>query len=297
MKPMNFWKTAIHFQILFILYVNGSKDFLRRAAQISAVSRSNLETNSGSKSDVLCRVTTFHQISQSTDGNFRSQKAIHCIPILDHDREADHYFPIRLPESLFASYESAISQGKLLVSISDAAVVVNDGDNKELWIGDHAQYKVVKDVQYRHLQERHLQSTNQVSVAVIRISTPTEAPPASTNTLMSTLFGSTGFQKQYRDCSFGRLEIINSGIFDVQISQTTAELGGDWIRVVEAAQEQIKRDQPGLTSVQDLADKILMCVPPGTGDWAASADVNSWRAQFNAEWCTSLSATMHEVGK
>jgi hypothetical protein len=237
-------------------------------------------------------VTTFHQISESTDGHFLSHAAIHCIPIIDHDRESDNIFPIHLPEDLTSSYEHEISRGKLLVSISNADFVQD-----ELFIGDHAEYSVVNDRKYRHLQERHLptSSTHPVTVAVIRISTPNEAPPASSSTLLSTLYGNTGFQKQYSDCSFGRLELINNGVYDVQISQTTAELGGDWKRVVEAAQEQVKIDQ-GLTSVQDLADKILMCVPPGTGDWAASADVNSWRAQFNSDWCTSLSATMHEIG-
>lgn len=244
---------------------------------------------------VLCRVTTFHQLyemNSDSNNNVQSHSETHCIPIIDQTYEDDNSFPIQLPEKMMADHQAEIARGQLLVSISDAVFI-----NNKLLIGEHAQYTVIsEDPKYRHLLERHMQTANQVSVAVIRITTPSESPPVSTSTLSSTLFGGSGFTKQYSDCSFGKLQLVNNGVFDVKISKTTAQLGGDWRQVLEEAQNQIRIDR-GLTSVQQLADKILMCLPPGTGDWAASAGVNSWRAQFNSQWCTSLSATMHEVGK
>jgi hypothetical protein len=42
--------------------------------------------------------------------------------------------------------------------------------------------------------------------------------------------------------------------------------------------------------------KIMLCLPPGTGDWAANAGDGSWRSAFNNDWCLSLPATMHDVG-
>jgi hypothetical protein len=250
------------------------------------------EESSSNDNSVLCRVTTFHQLTENSNNNVQSKSESHCIPIIDETYEADDSFPIQLPDNMMAAHESEIEQGQLLVSISDA-VFVND----KLTIGDHAHYTVVLvvDHKYRHLIERHMQSVEQVSVAIIRITTPSESPPVSVSTLSSTMFGGSGFSKQYSDCSFGKLQLTNNGVFEVRISKTTSQLGGDWSQVVAEAQNQIKIDR-GLTSVQQLADKILMCLPPGTGDWAASAGVNSWRAQFNSQWCTSLSATMHEVG-
>ena len=41
---------------------------------------------------------------------------------------------------------------------------------------------------------------------------------------------------------------------------------------------------------------VAMCLPSGTGNWAASAGINHYRSQYNDEWCLSLSGTMHEIG-
>lgn len=286
MKSMQLW-SATALVLVSNAAVNATynnNNNLRRREVVSLPSNN-------SSNNVLCRVTTFHQLTELKQDQVESKAETHCIPIIDHKYEDDNSFPIQLPDNMLATYESEIAHGELFVSISDALY-----DNEELFIGDQAQYTVVNDHNYRHLFERHLQSTTQVSVAVVRISTPNQSPPASASAISSALFGSNGMQKQYSDCSFGRTQLTNNGVFDVKISQTTAELGGDWSKVVDAAQKQILLDR-GLTSVQQLANKVLMCLPPGTGDWAASAGVNSWRAQFNSDWCTSLSATMHEVGK
>jgi len=48
--------------------------------------------------------------------------------------------------------------------------------------------------------------------------------------------------------------------------------------------------------ITSLADRIMFCAPPGTGDWVAAAGLNHWRAQFNDAWCRSMTATMHELG-
>jgi hypothetical protein len=65
--------------------------------------------------------------------------------------------------------------------------------------------------------------------------------------------------------------------------------------MVDAASEKFMSTD-GVSDMSTLADRVLFCVPPGTGTWAASAGMNHWRAQFNDPFCTSLSATMHELG-
>ena len=61
----------------------------------------------------------------------------------------------------------------------------------------------------------------------------------------------------------------------------------------EAILEQAAVEQP-----PDVADFVLFCVPPGSpGEWVARADSNSWRTWYNDSWCTSLSATMHELAR
>jgi hypothetical protein len=215
-----------------------------------------------------------------TQAHFELADKISCIPIIDDETESDYILPIDLPDDLVAQYKSEIYQGKLLLSISNSAFVDN-----ELVIGDFANYTVVHSVNYRNLLTRHLQVSNEVTVAVVRISTPSEAPSVSVGTLNATLFGKSGFQKQFNDCSFGHLQIINNGVFDVRLTQTIAQLGADTGKILDATYKQIQIDR-NITLAQELANKVLFCFPPGTGDWAANAGVNSWRARFNDGWCT-----------
>jgi len=43
-------------------------------------------------------------------------------------------------------------------------------------------------------------------------------------------------------------------------------------------------------------DLIMMCIPPGTGDWVAYAYINHYVSVYNDHWCGKVSANMHEVG-
>ena len=107
----------------------------------------------------------------------------------------------------------------------------------------------------------------------------------------------TAFPLQYRKCSFGKLqwELAEAGVIDVQLDQPVADFGTGSSKILDAAQakviQMLKVDQ-----ITSLADRIMFCAPPGTGDWVAAAGLNHWRAQFNDAWCRSMTATMHELG-
>ena len=45
-----------------------------------------------------------------------------------------------------------------------------------------------------------------------------------------------------------------------------------------------------------LADLVMYCLPPGTFSGVAYAYIDSWNSIYNDEWCSKLSAQMHEVG-
>ncbi len=99
---------------------------------------------------------------------------------------------------------------------------------------------------------------------------------------------------QYEACSFGHLRweaapVGVAGVVEVRVDQPISEFTSG-TTLVTAAQKQIKKDF-GISSVADLGDKVLFCLPAGTGGWIASAGVGHWRAQFNDEWCLSLTGT------
>jgi hypothetical protein len=244
------------------------------------------------RNSVLVRVTTFDTMSVYDDGKVDRQKKARCIPIIN-GKEFDEDYSCNIPEALLEEHKEKVEKGKLFMNIVHAAIV-----NDELFIGSGAQYDVLlEDEHLRHLTERHLQTTGDMTISVIRISTSDSSPKDSLSTLKSTLFeGETNFVNQYKDCSFGKLQwkLSSFGVQDVQIPNSISEFGNA-DALVTAVQKYMKSNM-GYVAVSDLSDKVIMCLPPGTGSWAASAGVGHWRAQFNSDWCTSLSGTVHELG-
>jgi hypothetical protein len=273
--------------VLLASVVSASQLNLRGTASGEARQLGESESN-----NILCRITVMDITSEGEDGQPKSSEDIRCIPIVD-EQETDDDFSIQLPEDILGEHKPDIYQGKLFVSVSDAAYV-----NHHVFLGAEPQFTVVQDShRFRHLAERHLQTTNEVTVAIVRISTPAEAPVPSLSTLTNVYFGDHGFQKQYNDCSFGRLQLKNAGAYDIAISQTLSSLGNDFQRVVDAAQSKI-RSSLG-KDASSLANKVIMCLPPGSysNSFTASAMLASWRVQIKSDFCLSLSTTMHELGK
>ena len=50
------------------------------------------------------------------------------------------------------------------------------------------------------------------------------------------------------------------------------------------------------SSPTSLANHVMYCLPPGTMSGIAYAFVNSWMSVYSDQWCTYVSAQMHELG-
>jgi Gametolysin peptidase M11 len=155
---------------------------------------------------------------------------------------------------------------------------------------------VVREDGLRKHSERHLQSIGILTIAVMRISTSDAAPTATATALVNAIAGpGVTVATQYQACSMGQLQLQMVGhVVEMQLPQAVTDFASA-ADLVTAAQRQFKAQNNG-QEVSTLADKVVMCLPPGTGDWAASAGVGHWRAQFNNDWCTSLSGLVHELG-
>jgi len=239
---------------------------------------------------VLCRITVVNTINDS--GTREEQTS--CISIVDSS-ESDDVFPVALPPDFFAENSEAIARGQLIASISGATLT-----DEGLQLSDDARFEVLDNLSegLRHLEQRNLAATGTKSVAVVRISTADASPMFSSDALRIGMFGEgINLKTQYDACSFGQLhwELASVGVIDVKVNKPVSDFTSG-SALVTAAQKQMKVEMD-IASVSDLADKVLMCLPSGTGNWVASAGVNHWRAQFNNEWCLSLTATVHELGK
>ena len=248
---------------------------------------------------VICRVSVFGTSFAEEQEDPTEHSQIKCIPIVNGD-ELDFEVPLEFPMSFVEEHKAEIEQGTLIISVSNARLSVDDWQI-ELHQTD-SEINVIEDQsgKYRHLQERHRRTEGVLKVAVIRVTTTDSGPQgaaASVQSITNTMFtNGINFVSQYDACSFGKLKWqLAEPVFEVKLPGSLATYNRDAATLVTAVQQQLK-SQRGLAVASDLADKVIMCLPPGTGDWAASAGVNHWRAQMNNEWCTSLSGTMHELG-
>ncbi len=84
---------------------------------------------------------------------------------------------------------------------------------------------------------------------------------------------------------------INNGVVDIKVNLSKS-IGDNVIR--NAVTTKIN-SVFGVRSPAELADHVMYCLPSGTMLGIAYAYINSWSSVFSNEWCSYVSAQMHEV--
>jgi len=150
------------------------------------------------------------------------------------------------------------------------------------------------------------------SVLVVRVVAKDKSTTATVERLSDSVFGNGAdgsvdtvtMRSQYLACSYDQLDFveaddrngrdinIRNGAVTVTVPSATS--AGDTVIMNEIAD--ILNAQFGVSSPSALADHVMMCMPPGTMSGIAFANVDSWRSWYDDDWCTHLSAQMHEVG-
>jgi hypothetical protein len=150
-------------------------------------------------------------------------------------------------------------------------------------------------------------STGVNNVLVVRANAIDDSTSANEAELSDSWFGTgndlVNLKSQYSDCSFGQL---TCNPFDgVTSNGTSVSKGAISVNIamdVTAVADGIVRDAMRSAATNQLGDlpsqfdHVALCIPPGTsGRWIAYGYVNSWLTVFNDNWCTYVSAQMHEV--
>lgn len=242
---------------------------------------------------LVCRITIFDTLS-SGDGEVASEhdEQTSCIPIIDGEESSDLYL-IDIPDDVWTSHEAMLYSGTLILSISNAFI-----ENYRVILSENSVTKVFSSDELP--DNRRLFSTStegNITVAVVRVSTRDSSPTQSAFQMRLGLFNNgVSMKSQYEKCSFGKLQIsiAEGGVLDVNLPNSIREFQNDPNGLVGAVQSYMNTYMN--IDASHLGDKVFFCLPPGTGGWAASAGLRHWRAQFNDEWCLSLTATMHEMG-
>ena len=244
---------------------------------------------------IICRMTVLGTTYEDEGGNgLRTEGESACVPVVD-GRELDDLIPISLPSNFEQTHSNHLKEGWLLVNVTNAAI--GDGD---ISTSDSTEFSVIDNAPgaLRHLQERQLRTTGRLSIAIIRIISRDGVEPTAKESDFNAIMNGNqvNLRTQMEKCSIGQFRLTKAKRFviNVRVDERMSELKRGAVAVAAASKKLLSQFNIG--QVSDLADRVLFCVPPGTGNWAASAGMNHWKAQFNDGFCTSLSATMHELG-
>ena len=146
---------------------------------------------------------------------------------------------------------------------------------------------------------------------VLRVVAKDRATSATESELSKKIFGIDGetmtLRSQYALCSDGKLKfepittiplIGEDGVYTVKLPKVVAK-GVDDRKLTGAVIDQASRDLNIAQLAPNLADHVLVCLPPGVGEgiWYARGIANHWRVHANDVVCKYPSFIMHEIGK
>lgn len=245
---------------------------------------------------LVCRITI--ESTRMEDGT--DVDVTLCIPIKD-GRESDRSLPIELPAAIKFKNEMLILEGRLVLQItnartSDMGVELSDASEYTKLSSDDAAVHYDNQNEHRRvLGDRRLATTGTQTISIVRISAINGTNPSTKDQLMKAFFGPTGSVKtQTGNCSFGALNWTPGPFFNLKLKTNIKNFA-----TKDAMQTAIEAKLKAIvkTDLRLVADKVIFCYPQNSpGSWIASASFNWWKATFNAGWCLSLSADMHELG-
>lgn len=231
-----------------------------------------------------------------------------CAPIIN-GQQLDDLVPLDLPPSIVEEYVAQLDAGTWVVNLTYAYYDSSQG--VIVWDPVHSQVEVVSDYEFSapvahgHVRRGGRQmkfepfevaKTGRVDVIMVLVETLDVRHPLDIDYVKKRLRRRTNnnFVRQTRECSMNKLH-YKVKVLTVQLYATMSAFGTSRNELVKAAQSRLQLDQK-VVSLTELADRVMFCLPPGTGSWVAFASLNHWRSVYNGNWCLSLSATMHELG-
>jgi len=220
-----------------------------------------------------------------------------CIPTMG---SLESLAMIPLPNHLLTNTQKeAAKSGSLHVTVTEVALDLVGPVERLTFANNSTLIQKFVPTATRTAQIQPRAGSRTVSLAFIRISLDDTTPERSVQYLEESISSSASFQnvaKQLHDCSNQLLTIQSNGVIDVRLRGRLVDYESP-ATIMTAALDKLGYGGHINPSVGiPLADHVLFCIPPGTGNWKARAANLSWRSWYNNRMCGSMSATMHELG-
>lgn len=246
---------------------------------------------------VFVRPTAYFRIllfatTIEVNGEPSTSEKISSVPIVGGKEIMDALYDIQLPEAIVQKHYGKIALGNLFIAITDSEI-----RNERVVLTPSSTVEVILDPRQRTRNSKPV-ARGRKTITIVRISTLDATPSNSAESLKDGLFSpdKINLRTQFEACSFGQLhfELSQHGVIEVKVDQPVSDFTSGSALVTAA--QYVMRDKLKIKDPSKLSDKVMMCLPPGTGNWVASSGVGHWRSQYNDKWCRSLTATMHELG-
>ncbi len=219
-----------------------------------------------------------------------------CSPV-ENGMVSDYSYPIDLPADFVEQNKDAMMSGKLFAKIPRGQIV-----NGKVIYPYTVKITVADSPESFEKRHRRLQATTGAQkILVLRISANDSTNTFTASQLYNYIFSTSdpintpSLVTQYSQLSFGKLNFVPTmgGVIEVPVNMNANGALSSTIR--DAAIAYVTSTY-GVSSLTQLADHIMFCIPPGTGNWAGSSPVVSWRIVMNDQWCGFISGFMHEMG-
>lgn len=245
------------------------------------------------KAALVCKISVECVVTKEISK--KSKHHFECSPVYN-GTVSDYTYLIDLPSHIIEHHREELTAGDLFVNIPGGNIV---GDSVHV----PKDSKVAFVAPPLHFTSRNLQQgvTGTRSVLVLRVTTNDATVVYSSQDIYNYVFDNSqthtqpSLRSQYGKLSFGKLTFVpaQQGVLDVYVNMNAngGSVSGIRDAAISAATSQFQ-----VSSITSLADHIIICVPPGTGNWAGSATVSGWRIVLNNDWCGYLSGQMHEMG-
>lgn len=245
---------------------------------------------------LVCQLAMECVSTPSADGQAETHHHIECSPV-ENERISDYSYPIDLPEDFVEANKVALVTGRLFATFPEGQII----DGKVIR-PLNVPITVISPPESFECRHRTLSDTSGTkSVLVLRISANDASPTFSASQYYNYIFNNSqpdtapSLSSQYSRLSFGQLNFVPTqyGVMEVPVNINAYGAASSNIR--DAAITYVIA-QYGVSSLTQLADHVIFCLPSGTGNWAGSSPVMSWRIVMNNDWCGYISGFMHEMG-
>ena len=211
-------------------------------------------------STLTCRITTQDTLFEVA-GRVQGQQEIVCAPHRSQRAQEENLYAVNLPSWLLPKVET----GRLLfVNVTGATL---DNQTEQVVLSASSQFTVVPepDTSRRRLwlKKDYQDAFGVRTYAIILVSTA-DATPSVTAERMRARFTNpdVGMQAQYKACSANKLEWQLQGVHQVTLTGRLADFDNSASTIRNEATEKFL-ERTGLESMEDLANNVLFCLPPG----------------------------------